>query len=277
MEARDSFDDLFDNEEENFQNKKNIMASPQIENGYIKIANELFDALCRIRIPGEVRQIFDLIIRKTYGYNKKKDVISYSQFVEFTGISRQASIKATRKLLQMNLISVTKNGNRITYEINKDFEQWKMLPKKVMPNIGDKGVTQNGNDVLPILVTKVLPNTSHTKDNKDNFKYKEKDMRDTPTIWRSIFPNKTPGQVEIKFVEELREKFDVNKASQILFNLRELNFNSIRTMREALNDDGSIKPKENNGTNPEKIRRSPNYVTKEEYESELKSLYEART
>ena len=62
---------------------------------------------------------------------------------------------------------------------------------------------------------------------------------------RSIFPNKTPGIVEINFVEGLREKFGSVKASQILFNLRESNFSSIRTMREALNEDGSIKPKPN--------------------------------
>ena len=61
------------------------MTTPQLENGYIKIATELYDALCGIRIPGEARQVFDVILRKTYGWNKKKDAIALSQFVEATG------------------------------------------------------------------------------------------------------------------------------------------------------------------------------------------------
>ena len=45
------------------------MASPQTENGYVKIATELHDALCKTRISGEARQMLDVIIRKTYGYD----------------------------------------------------------------------------------------------------------------------------------------------------------------------------------------------------------------
>ena len=73
---------------------------------------------------------------------------------------------------------------------------------------------------------------------------REREGRDSPTIWKSIFPNKTPGMVEINFVEELRQKFGAIKASQILFNLRESNFSSIRTMKDALDEDGTIKPKQ---------------------------------
>jgi hypothetical protein len=51
--------------------------SPQLENGYVKIANELWDALCRTRIPGECRQVLDAIIRS---WNKKADQISYTHF-----------------------------------------------------------------------------------------------------------------------------------------------------------------------------------------------------
>ena len=53
--------------------------SPQIENGYTKIANELLDALCKTKMPGTSRQIFNVILRKTYGFNRKKDSISRSE------------------------------------------------------------------------------------------------------------------------------------------------------------------------------------------------------
>ena len=56
------------------------MASPQLKDGYVAIANEIMDALAHIRIPGEARQVLDVILRKTYGWKKKEDEISLSQF-----------------------------------------------------------------------------------------------------------------------------------------------------------------------------------------------------
>ena len=66
------------------------MAEPQKENGYTPIANEIMDALCRIRIPGEERQVLDCIFRKTYGWNKCEDSISLTQFMEMTGLKKPA-------------------------------------------------------------------------------------------------------------------------------------------------------------------------------------------
>jgi phage replication O-like protein O len=67
------------------------MNSPQLENGYTRIANELLDALIRYRIPGEERQVLDVIIRKTYAYGKKEDRISLSQFHDMTRIKKPGS------------------------------------------------------------------------------------------------------------------------------------------------------------------------------------------
>ena len=68
------------------------MRSPQLENGHTRLANEIMEALCRFRIPGVERQVLDAIIRKTYGWHKKKDAISLSQFVEMTGVTKAHEI-----------------------------------------------------------------------------------------------------------------------------------------------------------------------------------------
>lgn len=153
------------------------MANPQKEDGFVSIANELFDALCRTRINGEARQIFDAVCRKTYGYGKKEDRISTSQFMEMTGLKAQAVHKARKKLIDMNMITITQKGNTqvLTYSIQKDYEQWKLLPKKVTVTQKGKGcypkrlrtVTQKGN--------KLLPKKLYTIDNKqiDNSQKKE--------------------------------------------------------------------------------------------------------
>lgn len=109
------------------------MANPQCEHGYTKIANELLEALARIRIPGEARQVLDVIFRKSYGYSKKEDAISLSQFCLYTGIKRQNASRALKQLESMRLISVIKNDDRRpqTFRINKDYSQWRPLSKKI--------------------------------------------------------------------------------------------------------------------------------------------------
>ena len=65
-----------------------VMANPQLENGYTKISNEIFDAMVRWKFSSYEYRILIFLIRKTYGWNKKKDWISLSQFVEGTGIKK---------------------------------------------------------------------------------------------------------------------------------------------------------------------------------------------
>ena len=52
------------------------MANPQIEDGYTPIADELLEAMCRLTLGEAEWKVFNAIIRKTYGYKKKKDQIS---------------------------------------------------------------------------------------------------------------------------------------------------------------------------------------------------------
>ena len=107
------------------------MVSPQKENGYTAIANEIMDALIKYRIPGEQRQCLDFIIRKTYGYNKKKDTISNSQFVLATGIKKPAVCRALNGLVDKNIVIKKDNKYIPTYQFNKDYKSWKVLSKKI--------------------------------------------------------------------------------------------------------------------------------------------------
>ena len=64
------------------------MASPQTENGYTKIANELLDAVCALQLSGHEWSVVHAIIRKTYGYNKKEDWVTNTQIADLTGLHR---------------------------------------------------------------------------------------------------------------------------------------------------------------------------------------------
>jgi phage replication O-like protein O len=108
------------------------MGNPQCEDGYTKIANELLEAMSKIRIPGEACQLLLFILRKTYGFNKKHDGIATSQIMEGTNLGRRAVERARSILRRMNMISTVKNvgTNYLTYCINKFYKTWISTPKK---------------------------------------------------------------------------------------------------------------------------------------------------
>ena len=109
---------------------------PQLENGFTQIANEIMEALIKYRIPGEQMQCLLFIIRKTYGWKKKEDAISLSQFVEATGLVKPSICRAINKLKTKNIIFVNKKANKIhaTYKFNKIYNTWKALTKKLTIN-----------------------------------------------------------------------------------------------------------------------------------------------
>jgi phage replication O-like protein O len=114
---------------------------PQLENGYLKIANELFDALIRHRIPGEQRQCFDFIIRKTYGFNKKEDQISNSQFVEATGLKPGNVSRSVKSLVQKKIVIKNDKFNPPKYCINKHYKQWQGLSKAINKGLLSKTIS----------------------------------------------------------------------------------------------------------------------------------------
>lgn len=137
------------------------MANPNVSK-FTKISTELLEALCKIRISGEARQMFDTIIRKTYGWSKPTDRISTTQFMEATGLSKGAVQRGRKKLVEMNLIGVSKNvyTKALSYHIIKDYDKWKVYTKRYT-------VYQNVSTVYTKTCPKVYPKKSPTIDNID--------------------------------------------------------------------------------------------------------------
>jgi len=127
------------------------------------------EAFGKFRISGEVRQVLDVIIRKTYGFNKKKDKISTSQFEIHTGLDKKTIHRARRKLLEMNLITIYKNEDSqiLSYSFQKDYNKWKQSPKmNTVPKFAPKQ-SLNLRQTVPNIATH---NNNTTKDSitKDN-------------------------------------------------------------------------------------------------------------
>lgn len=112
------------------------MASPQVENGYTKIANEIIEVLMTTNLSAYQGRVLWAIWRDTYGYHKKQDWISNSQLVEMTGLRKSHVSRTLGELVARNI--VTRIGNKIAF--NKDYQGWRELPKRVT-------VTNSGNRV----------------------------------------------------------------------------------------------------------------------------------
>lgn len=101
-----------------------MVASPQVENGYIRIATELFEALTRTPLNDSERRVLQAVIRQTYGYNRCRDSISFSQLEDMTDLSRVSVNKALRKLELRNIIIVERTRLTNIIAIQKDYEKW---------------------------------------------------------------------------------------------------------------------------------------------------------
>jgi phage replication O-like protein O len=102
--------------------------SPQKENGYTPIANELLEAFCKCKLLEYERCLVMTIWRKTYGWSKKEDWVSNSQLSESTGIARPNITRTLNSLKEKNIIS--KNGKKVS--VNKNYNEWKVEWRKVI-------------------------------------------------------------------------------------------------------------------------------------------------
>lgn len=128
------------------------MASPQKENGFTAIANEILENIVKTPLLGSEYQVLFFIIRKTYGYQKREDIISLSQFQKCTGLSRPTVVKTIKNLVSRRMIvKICLPGARISFRFNKDYEEWVVNTSKLVKGkwVTSKDVlTETSKDVL---------------------------------------------------------------------------------------------------------------------------------
>jgi len=170
------------------------MANPQKENGYVPIANEIYDAMALFRIPGECEQVLKVIIRKTYGFNKKADNIANSQICDATGLHRANVSRSLARLVANKIVikTDTKSHEGLRLMLNKNYEQW--VPFVIKTDNKEKGViikTDNkvtrkvlSKQITVVIKTdnKVLSKLMDTKDTERHIKdSREERAPKTPT------------------------------------------------------------------------------------------------
>lgn len=101
------------------------MASPQKENGFTPIASELVEALAKINLSAYESRVLWALFRKTYGWHKKADRISRSQFAEITKLDSRHISRTLARLVVRNIISRNVVSPQVVvYSIQKDYTLW---------------------------------------------------------------------------------------------------------------------------------------------------------
>lgn len=151
--------------------------TPQLENGFMRLATEITQQLQKTHLSGNEWQILWVVLCKTYGWNKKEDLISLTQFQKETMLERPRVIESLKTLVRKSVLMVSKDGRINSYKFNKNYTEWstEKVVRKSVPS------TEKRTPLVRKSVLKVVRKSVHTIDKKDtNTKdikeYKEKDF-----------------------------------------------------------------------------------------------------
>jgi len=117
------------------------MASPQIENGFTSVANELMEVLSRARFTQYQFRIVCAILRNSYGVMRRKFArVSYSYLAVQCHMRRVHVIRTINELVALNVITKARTRRApssqvvpnqglgtspgTTLALNKDWERW---------------------------------------------------------------------------------------------------------------------------------------------------------
>ncbi len=156
------------------------MANPQLQNGFLRIANELLEALYGINLCPYEQRVLLFIMRMTYGMTASKtNRLSLSQFsegIQFkrggrirgTGLDRRHIHRALKSLKKRKMIVASKGDSQIiTYGIQKNYSKWILSSRKAT-------VIGRGDTLSPKEVTKNPKVSSVEAPTIYNFKDKER-------------------------------------------------------------------------------------------------------
>jgi phage replication O-like protein O len=155
------------------------MASPQKENGYTPIANEIMEYLVLLPLNGTQWRIVCVVWRYTYGFSRKDHELSEMFISKAIGAHKRQVQREVIKLIKINVLTIIKKSTHTTPMIlgfNKDYETWvvanQLPPTNQLPGSGlatqDKQYIDIINNNIPkkksgsglVTTKKVSPNTN---------------------------------------------------------------------------------------------------------------------
>lgn len=117
--------------------ERGVVVKADLDDGYLRLSNTLVDKLCMTKLSDRESRVLLSVIRRTYGFGKALDWISYSQIEEMTGIDANNISRIAGGLLKRNIL--IKEGKKLG--INNIVSEWEGKPeftkKPKLANISD--------------------------------------------------------------------------------------------------------------------------------------------
>ncbi|HFF8547242.1 TPA: replication protein [Kluyvera cryocrescens] len=96
----------------------------ELENGYLRLANQIQDALCIVELSGREFRVLNAIVRLTYGWSKKSDRIANSLIADKTTLKVKHVSEAVLSLAYRNIIILRRIGQTRYIGINTCLDKW---------------------------------------------------------------------------------------------------------------------------------------------------------
>lgn len=110
------------------------MASPQVEDGFVQIALDLFVALETHDLPNDQRIVLTEVLLHSYGPRKTRTVHLCATDIEhYTNLHRNNARSAIKGLVASRVLLVEEDGS---HRFNKDWETWTVKKKTLAERLG---------------------------------------------------------------------------------------------------------------------------------------------
>jgi len=177
------------------------MASPQLENGYTRVANEILEQLFNRRLNGMQLRIILLLWRETYGFSRKEREFSDTYIASRLGIKRQNAHAEFKALENAGIVTIIRPPTYTEPRIaafGKDYDRWEIGSCNESAVQARKSISGMRTDNIPVLQEHDTPvmKEQHTpalfkhSHRKQPYKKTNKDIGDCfENLW-SLYPKK---------------------------------------------------------------------------------------
>lgn len=202
------------------------MASPQIENGYTRISNELYDKIISTKLNGVQSGILHAVIRYTYGFGRTSAELSEKFLSEATGHHKKNISKELKKLTDNKIIEIISkssfNSPRIL-AINKNYDEWESNDLQgVNRRTGSQLTTTTGSQLVDSTGSQLTTQEKKTIKKtiniyaqiEENFTQfyaaypKKKDKANALKAFKKLNPNKQLFDIMMSAIEKQKQSDD---------------------------------------------------------------------
>ncbi|WP_250501950.1 replication protein [Caballeronia sp. AZ7_KS35] len=171
--------------------------SPQLEEGYTRIANELLEAITLAPFSQNQYKVILTVWRMTYGFNKQSDQLALSQIMVRTGMKKPQASLAVSQLIEMRVLLAGEGRHARVLSLNKFYTRWADHVRVELPSRG----SENQNPTVMESVTEgsevqnsTVLKSGTTKDNSKRHTQKKENLsrslRERFEIFWAAYPRK---------------------------------------------------------------------------------------